>query len=277
MCCPFDRSIQQATNIHTNWLTRGGGVVNTGELVRNHPYINQSKQNHAHKGEMLKIYVWELPVRIFHWVNAACILILMITGIYIGNPFVSTTIPEEAYYSFLMGWVRYIHFSAAFIFTINLLFRWYWVYKGNAYSKSNPLRLEFLKGMIETGKGYLFLKNKKGHYIGHNPLAELSYWLFIGCGSIVMILTGYFLYFEPQLDSKLGGLFTWVPTLFGGNSFGVRSWHHLVAWGFMIFMVTHIYMAFREDWLTRNGTLSSIFTGFKTERLHGKGDHHVKS
>ncbi|MBQ7232086.1 MAG: cytochrome b/b6 domain-containing protein, partial [Bacillales bacterium] len=55
------------------------------------------------------------------------------------------------------------------------------------------------------------------------------------------------------------------PWLLGGNSYAVRSLHHLVAWGFIIFVVIHIYMAFREDWLERNGTMSSIFTGYKFE------------
>ncbi len=49
---------------------------------------------------MVKVYVWELPVRIFHWINAFSILVLMITGVFIGRPFVSASIQEEAYYSF---------------------------------------------------------------------------------------------------------------------------------------------------------------------------------
>lgn len=214
-----------------------------------------------------KVYVWELPVRIFHWVNAGSIMLLMITGIYIGNPFVSASVHEEAYYSFLMGWVRYIHFFAAFLFSVNLLVRLYWVAIGNRYAKSCPWKREFWRGVRETVKYYLFLKNNKQHYVGHNPLAELSYWLFIGVGSIIMILTGYYLYFEPQFESWWGTIFNGIGLLFGGDSFSVRSWHHLVAWGFMVFVVVHVYMSFREDWLSRNGTLSSIFTGYKTERL----------
>ncbi|MFV9510544.1 Ni/Fe-hydrogenase, b-type cytochrome subunit [Tepidibacillus sp. LV47] len=220
------------------------------------------------KGNFTKVYVWELPVRIFHWINALAIIILMITGVYIAHPFVAASVQGEAYYSYLMGWVRYIHFFTAFVFTINLLVRFYWVFVGNQYAKSNPLRKEFWKGTFETLKFYLFLKNKKKHYIGHNALAELSYWIFIGAGSLIMMFTGYYLYFEPNPESFWGKFFSWVPYLFGGDSFSVRSWHHLVAWGFMVFMVIHIYMAFREDWLTRNGTVSSIFTGYKFECEH---------
>ena len=69
------------------------------------------------------VYVWELPVRVFHWVNALCIVVLFATGLYIGNPFVVPAVSEEAHFFFLMGWARYIHFIAAFLFTANLLMR----------------------------------------------------------------------------------------------------------------------------------------------------------
>ncbi|UII54516.1 Ni/Fe-hydrogenase, b-type cytochrome subunit [Cytobacillus spongiae] len=223
--------------------------------------------------KVVKVYVWELPVRVFHWINALAIVLLMITGIYIGNPFLGATVPEEAYYSNVMGWARYIHFFSAFIFTINLVVRWYWVFKGNKYATSNPFRRVFWEETYETIKYYLFMKNKKHHYVGHNPLAQLSYWIFIGIGSLVIMFTGYYLYFEPQPESIYGKFFfSWVPLLFGGDSFSIRSLHHLVAWGFMIFMVVHIYMAFREDYLQRNGTMSSIFTGYKVEPKKAVGD-----
>ncbi|NOU93250.1 Ni/Fe-hydrogenase, b-type cytochrome subunit [Paenibacillus sp. LMG 31456] len=224
----------------------------------------------------VKVYVWELPVRVFHWINAASILLLMITGIYIGKPFLGSLIQEEAYYSFVMGWTRYIHFFAAFAFTVNLLVRWYWVFKGNRYATSNPVQVQFWLETWETMKYYLLMKNKKPHYTGHNPLAQLSYWLFIGLGSILAILTGYYLLFEPQPESLLGKIFSWIPFVFG-DSFMIRSWHHIVAWGFMIFIVVHIYMAFREDWLERNGTMSSIFTGYKSEKKHTVEPHDKQS
>lgn len=213
----------------------------------------------------VKVYVWELPVRVFHWINAAAILLLIVTGLYIGKPIVAAGVQEEAYYSNLMGWARYVHFFTAFVFTANLLVRWYWVFKGNSYATSNPLKRGFWMETLETVKYYLFLKNKKPHYTGHNPLAQLSYWIFVGIGSMVAIFSGFYLYFEPQPESVWAKLFAWVGML-AGDSFLVRSWHHWMAWSFILFVVIHVYMAFREDWLEKNGTMSSIFTGYKSER-----------
>lgn len=218
--------------------------------------------------EQNSVYVWEFPIRIFHWVNAAAIMILMVTGIYIGHPFITPANNGEAYYNFLMGWVREVHFFTAFVFTANLIFRLYWTFRGNHYAKSQILQKSFWTGLIETVKGYLFIPNHKPHYIGHNPLAQLSYWIFVGVGSVIMVFTGYYLLFQPQPDTIFGKAFAWVIFPFGGSDFTVRSWHHLVAWGFMLFVVIHVYMSIREDWLAKNGTMSSIFTGYKFEPAH---------
>lgn len=218
---------------------------------------------------MVKIYVWELPVRIFHWINAGAILALILTGIYIGNPFFASIVQEEAS-SFIMGWIRYIHFFAAFLFTVNLLVRLYWAFTGNKYATSNILRKVFWKDTWETVKFYLFLRHEKPHFVGHNPLAQLSYWAMIGGGSVIMIFTGFYMYIEPQPESFWGMMFGWVSIF--GDSFEIRSLHHLVTWVFVIFTVVHIYLSIREDYLERNGTMSSIFTGYKTEHKHTLGE-----
>ena len=33
-----------------------------------------------------RVYVWEFPVRLYHWVNALCVLALIGTGYAIGKP-----------------------------------------------------------------------------------------------------------------------------------------------------------------------------------------------
>ncbi|MGG5253906.1 Ni/Fe-hydrogenase, b-type cytochrome subunit [Neobacillus sp. SM06] len=234
------------------------GVNSENSFLPNRPLEFQQINN------SVKVYVWELPVRIFHWVNMVAVFLLIVTGIYIGQPFAGASIQGEAYYSNLMGWARYVHFFSAFLFTINLIYRAYWAFKGNKFAISNPFRLIFWKETIETLKFYLFLKNKKPHYAGHNPLAQLSYWIVQGFGSMIVIFTGFYLYFEPQQESFWSKLFAWVPAIFG-DSFSIRSWHHLTAWGFILFIVIHIYMAIRDDYLEQNGAISSMFTGYKQE------------
>lgn len=50
---------------------------------------------------LVKIYVWEWPVRITHWLNAISIWVLSVTGIYIGFPLLLS--PGPASNHFLMG------------------------------------------------------------------------------------------------------------------------------------------------------------------------------
>jgi Ni/Fe-hydrogenase 1 B-type cytochrome subunit len=79
-----------------------------------------------------RIYVWELPVRIYHWVNAVALMVLFATGLYISHPILISG--GEAWNSFLMGRVRQVHFAAAYIFTAVLLWRLVWIFIGNEYA-----------------------------------------------------------------------------------------------------------------------------------------------
>ncbi len=38
------------------------------------------------KAKLGRVYVWEIPVRFYHWLNALCILVLCVTGYLIGQP-----------------------------------------------------------------------------------------------------------------------------------------------------------------------------------------------
>ena len=59
----------------------------------------------SRRKSLREIYVWELPVRIFHWANAVAIVVLCVTGYLIGNPpAIQHATPPEANYWF--GWVR---------------------------------------------------------------------------------------------------------------------------------------------------------------------------
>ena len=135
-----------------------------------------------------RIYVWQIPIRLFHWINAACIFILFTTGLYIGNPIVG--VHGEAAVNFLMGRIRYWHFATAMIFTANMLYRFYWFFVGNEYSKLTFWRRSFWRNFYDTLKYYLFVTKRHPIKIGHNSLAQLFYLVFIWLVGITMIVTG---------------------------------------------------------------------------------------
>lgn len=55
----------------------------------------------SRKKRLREVYVWELPVRIYHWLNALCIVILCITGFIIADPLAIMT-ETEANFSLLV-------------------------------------------------------------------------------------------------------------------------------------------------------------------------------
>ena len=65
------------------------------------------------------VFAFEAPVRVWHWLNVLCLVVLAVTGFLIGDP--PASVGGEASDSFLFGTIRFIHFVAAFVFTIAFL------------------------------------------------------------------------------------------------------------------------------------------------------------
>ena len=78
-----------------------------------------------------KRYIWELPVRWCHWINMVSIVTLAVTGFFIGSPY-SIGSSASAYG---MGWIRFVHFTAAYAFSVSVLARIYWMFRGNRYAR----------------------------------------------------------------------------------------------------------------------------------------------
>ena len=77
-----------------------------------------------------RVYLWEIPVRLNHWVNVLCIITLSVTGYLIGSPRIVAATTAD----FVMGWIRFIHFTAAYLFTVSVISRIIWSLIGNRYA-----------------------------------------------------------------------------------------------------------------------------------------------
>lgn len=213
-------------------------------------------------------YVWQLPVRLAHWVNAAAIVTLFWTGLYIASPILSPN--GEAYRNFLMGRVRQIHFISGYVLLFGFLIRVYWFYAGNNYSRSGfPFvwRPEWWADLKSQGIQYLRLE--RGHvHLGHNALAGMAYTLFVIVLGWFQIVTGLAMYSETNRGGIWDTLVGWIIPLMGG-SFRVHMWHHTAAWGFVLFGLMHIYIVLFDSHQFRNGLITSIISGYK---FYEKGD-----
>ncbi len=210
-----------------------------------------------------KIYVWELPVRFYHWLNALAVFTLAVTGYLIGSP-PALQNGNEASFSYWFGTVRFIHFTSAFIFFFNFIYRIYWGFVGNKYSDWKnflPFRKEQWKGMLRVLKiDVLLVKSRPLKTVGHNSLASLTYFISF-LVFLFQAITGFGMY-SAMSDAFLPNLFRWIVPLMGGD-FAVRQWHHMFMWFFIIFTMIHVYLVFYHDYVEGRGTISSMAGGWK--------------
>ncbi|WP_243375393.1 Ni/Fe-hydrogenase, b-type cytochrome subunit [Geotalea sp. SG265] len=216
------------------------------------------------EGGLYKKYVWEIPVRVTHWVNFLAIAVLSVTGGYIGAPETLADSPSQ----YVMGWVRFVHFVAAYAFTISVTSRIYWAFMGNRYASWREyvpfVTREGRQRMLDTLKYYLFMSKRVPNAVGHNTLAGTTY-LVVFMLYFVMILTGFALYGQRAPQSVMHKLTGWLFVLFSPQ--GMRLTHHLGMWLLIGFVIHHVYSSWLMDVKERGGVMSSIFSGYKAVRM----------
>jgi Ni/Fe-hydrogenase 1 B-type cytochrome subunit len=216
----------------------------------------------AAPADIVRVYVWEAPVRITHWLIALSILVLAATGLYIGHPFLIVT--GEARQHFVMGWVKVVHAYTGYVFMASVLARIIWMFTGNKYAhwdKFIPVHANRRRGLWPTLKFYLFAMRKPPGFVGHNPLAGLTYTFVFGL-YLVAILTGLALRGANADVESPARAFAALAPLFGGLQMA-RWIHHGVMWLLLGFAVHHVYSAILMSTVEANATIESIFSGHK--------------
>ncbi len=212
------------------------------------------------------IYVFEAPVRLWHWINALTIMVLCVSGYFIGSPL--PTQPGEASDNFLMGYIRFAHFASGYILAVGLLGRIYWAIVGNAHARELfwvPIfQRAYWHEVLGMLKWYAFLSPRPGRYVGHNPLARFAMFFGFFLITLFMVVTGFAMYGEgAQAGSWQERLFGWVIPLMG-QSQDVHTWHHMGMWGLVLFVILHVYAAIREDIMGRSSVVSTMISGHRT-------------
>jgi Ni/Fe-hydrogenase 1 B-type cytochrome subunit len=217
-----------------------------------------------------RAYIWQLPIRIFHWVNAWSITGLVLSGFIIGNPpgIMSRNEPSG---QFWFGYIRELHFICAYLLIAVMILRVYFAFKGNKYANWRvflPFKKQGLQRMWHVIKYDIFLQNEHTNnaaagVVGHNSVAAFSYLIMFFMG-LVMIATGFAMY-APASTWFLPKMFGWVVNLVGGD-FNVRTIHHFTTWTFILFAIVHIYLVFFHDWLEGLGETSAMVSGYKFVR-----------
>lgn len=214
--------------------------------------------------EPRKVYYLFSPfLRIFHWIMVICIILLFVTGLFVTKPVSGGVGMEPTFGSMIISLdlIRNIHFIAAFIFVAAFILRIY----GFVINKGDRLfprvwEPAFWRATIDVSMHYMLIKPSHKPYL-RNPLARMSY---VGLYSMVFIeiLTGFAMYLMVNPNGFGAKLFGWTIGIFG-SEFMIHLIHHYVAWAIMLFVIGHVYMAIRADFMEGEGEISSMFSGVK--------------
>lgn len=212
--------------------------------------------------DLERVYVWEMPVRLTHWVLFFSILILSATGYFIGHPFVN--VPDPAKDHFVMGTVRAIHLYAAIFFGLAVFIRIYWFFVGNQYARLRefiPLSRQRLSNLWDSVLFFCFIRRRPERYAGHDAFAGSAYAFFFLL-YLLLIASGLALYTVIADSASPFQVFGFLVPLFGGLQYA-RLIHHICMWLVLILAIVHIYSVFLWSMVETAGEVNSIFSGYK--------------
>ncbi len=218
-------------------------------------------------GPLTDVYVYEAPVRLWHWVTVLCFTVLGVTGYFISAPLPALAVGADASDYFVTGWIRMVHFTAGWLLAVAFLVRLYWAIVGNHHARTIfhiPFWSgEWWKGLFRQAGYYAFVRRESDHWVGHNPMAQAAMFFMFTLGIIVMILTGFGLYAQQYpWGTTWMNLFGWVTVLLGEPQ-TVRTVHIFTMWYLLIFAFIHMYMVFREDIMSGESVIGTMINGIR--------------
>jgi len=194
---------------------------------------------------MFTVRIWDLPTRLFHWVLAACVVGLVITGNVGGDA---------------MFW----HFRFGYAVLTLLLFRLAWGWLGGHWSRWAQLPLH-----LTSVRKYLAGRSDFAHRVGHNPLGSWSVvalLFFLG----VQVATGL------VSDDEIANMGPLSSLVSGAVVSIATSWHK--GWGklILLFLVTlHLLAIIWYRWQKRESLVPAMWHGDKVlpESAHASRDN----
>jgi thiosulfate reductase cytochrome b subunit len=232
----------------------------------------------------IAVYRHPLLVRLTHWLNALCLLVLLLSGLQILNAhpalyWGNDSTFNDPFMAFgrgvphwltLPGWQdlaggRRWHFFFAWLFVLNGLL--YVVYALSSRRVSRvlaPTRTQ-LRNIRSSIVEHLRLRFPHGEEArDYNVLQKLSYLAVVFGLLPLMVITG--LTMSPGIDARLH----FLTGIFGGRQ-SARTLHFLAAMALVLFFAIHIVAVLAAGPLTE---LRSIITGWFVIRTDRRGVNH---
>jgi len=200
-----------------------------------------------------------LSTRLWHWINAAALVVLFMSGLTISNAHRRLYwgnygfAPEDAWLHVVRfpGWAtlpmfrydlaeaRDWHNTAAWLFALGLLAYWIVILVNGHFRRDIAAGPSAYtpQAVLGTIRGYLTGENRRAEKADYNPLQRIAYAFVLGVFLPGMVLTG--LAMSPGIEPAA----PWLVEAFGGRQ-SARSFHFIFAFALLGFLIVHVAMVF---------------------------------
>lgn len=202
------------------------------------------------------VYRHSLLVRVTHWINAVCIVALLVSGgeILLHHPELywgeTGFFGDPAFLSFGseegevigMGLARSIHFLGAWILVFNAATYFSIGLIGRHFrTRLFPSRTQLTRAnVVQTIRNHVAFRHDHGA-TDYNLLQKLAYLIVLLLFGPLMVATG--LAMSPAVTAA----YPWLIEIFGGRQ-TARTVHFLVAGGLLAFILIHVWQVWLVGW-----------------------------
>lgn len=184
----------------------------------------------------MKIKVWDIPTRIFHWALVAVFIVAFISS------------RNESCLDF--------HTIAGYLALGLVTFRLLWGFAGNRYARF----ADFVRGWagISAFISAALRHRRPPRVLGHNPVVG---WVVLGMlgVTIIIAITGIIAYSGEENLGTFAGLVSFAAGVYG------HSIHGLAANVIVLMIIVHVLAALIHDFVFRENIILSMITGVKED------------
>ena len=219
-------------------------------------YLARRRRPLQHR-PMRRVHMYDAYERIWHWLQASTILLLIFTGLIIHKP--------HLFGMFSFAYVVQMHNVLGFIVLINAALALFYTVASGTIRRFFPKTEGFVgralaqaafytKGIF-AGEAHPLEKTKANRL---NPLQQITYLAILNILLPAQVVTGVLIWGMqkwPLLAAALGGLPVLAPL------------HTLLAWAFAAFIVMHVYLTTAAG-ETPGAGIRSMISGWEEVEVH---------
>jgi Ni/Fe-hydrogenase 1 B-type cytochrome subunit len=211
-------------------------------------------------------------------------IVAIITGFYIAEPYYQSLIADSAVDKYVMAWNRWGHFMVAIIFDVTsiiVVYLYFFSRFEKPYKKVLPTKKN-IKEFFAVLKNLITLNRKKDFDSTHADSFNTVYFTIFHLLLAWMLLTGLQLYVHGLAsgESSIGAWWPWmlhiatdwtipVSGWIDGTASGmaslmdVRITHHYTMWFIIVWVIFHIYYQIWRTIYWQEGDIAIAFGGDK--------------